>query len=323
MNYKEKYLKYKRKYLLLKNNDLIGGGVSPSFVRRPIYNDYINVKISTSINWRYKLPLYIYYINTFHKLYNDYNKKIWTKWIKIKSNKNVIPPSIVNKYPDNLKSKFLYNNNNLVINPLDYEVFDQFITTKWISKNDIVLELGGRVGVVSNNINYLLDKKYKAKHYVVEPDLSVINTLKENKKRMNSQFNIIDKPLTNSKYILNNSGLATQFIKDINGYIEGYLIKNPNFLIKKRFNVLVADCEGCLCEFIKENFNDMKKYLELIIFEVDGLEICSYEEIHKILLNNNFILVDTIPFSNKNHYEVYSKIIKNKKNSNYTLFTSF
>jgi hypothetical protein len=154
MNYKEKYLKYKRKYLLLKNNDLTGGGLS-SFVRRPIYNDYINVKIpTTTINWRIKLPLYIYYMNTFYKIYNYYNKKIWRKWNKIKNNKFFIPPSIVNKYPDDLKSKFLYNNNNLVINPLDYEAFDQFITTKWISKNDIVLELGGRVGVVSNNINY-------------------------------------------------------------------------------------------------------------------------------------------------------------------------
>ena len=40
-------MNYKEKYLLLKNNDLTDGGLS-SFVRGPIYNDYINVKIPTT-----------------------------------------------------------------------------------------------------------------------------------------------------------------------------------------------------------------------------------------------------------------------------------
>ena len=51
---------------------------------------------------------------------------------------------------------------------------------------------------------------------------------------------------------------------------------------KLKFDCLVADCEGCLCDFFKENEKYLKDY-KMIIFESDYPENCDYDEIKKSL----------------------------------------
>ena len=66
------------------------------------------------------------------------------------------------------KKKSFLNDKMISINPFYYEIFEQYLITKWIKPNDKVLELGGRLGVVSFTIQSILHKKEN--HVVVEPN---------------------------------------------------------------------------------------------------------------------------------------------------------
>ena len=60
-----------------------------------------------------------------------------------------------------------------IINPFYHEKYEQYFVHKWLKPDDIVLELGGRYGVVACTIDSILINKKN--HVVVEPDKSVIN----------------------------------------------------------------------------------------------------------------------------------------------------
>ena len=53
------------------------------------------------------------------------------------------------------------------------------------------------------------------------------------------------------------------------------------------FNVLVADCEGFLCEFVQEN-SSLFSNLELVIFEADYRDKCDYNVVRQQLKNEGF-----------------------------------
>ena len=54
------------------------------------------------------------------------------------------------------------------------------------------------------------------------------------------------------------------------------------------FNVLVADCEGFLEEFLDEN-PEIYDTIRLIIFEADYTEKCNYDKINNNLRNRKFV----------------------------------
>jgi quinolinate synthetase A subunit len=58
-----------------------------------------------------------------------------------------------------------------------------------------------------------------------------------------------------------------------------------------KFNVLIADCEGCLYDFINMLGNDLNNYNK-ILFEADQEHICDYNKIIDILQKNGFKLVN-------------------------------
>jgi hypothetical protein len=53
------------------------------------------------------------------------------------------------------------------------------------------------------------------------------------------------------------------------------------------FNVLVADCEGCLEEFIQDNMEFVNQ-LRLITFETDFPDLCNYQNVVNILIRMGF-----------------------------------
>ena len=55
----------------------------------------------------------------------------------------------------------------------------------------------------------------------------------------------------------------------------------------QHFNVLVADCEGFLCEFMKEN-PTLFSSLELVIFEADYPDKCDYDVVRQQLKDEGF-----------------------------------
>ena len=66
--------------------------------------------------------------------------------------------------------------------------------------------------------------------------------------------------------------IANKNDKDVIKYIT---LKNIMKKTKLNFDCLVADCEGCLCDFFKENEKYIKNY-KMIIFESDYPGDCDY-----------------------------------------------
>ena len=337
MDYYNKYLKYKNKYLNLKN--FSGGTLSTNYyIKEPIDNTFKNIVLPLKEQhnnvWKYNLPLVKYYKEKKPDIFELYDESTWKNSIipqnayesinksefLITSNSTI---SDIKYVRDNLTKELIndiiqHNDSVSVINPYDHETYDQFITTKWIRPEDYVLELGGNIGVVSCSINKILTDS--THHYVSEPSSIALDALYINKVTTDSHFTIIDQVISKNKYTEvsddNKKGIAQQFVLSDESD-SGYLSDQPDFFTDHHFTVLVADCEGGLISFMKENFSKMN-YLELIIFEVDGVPLdhtsaSYYKNVYEQLLTSNFILVDSIIFNTRgkgriNHYEVWSKV---------------
>ena len=192
--------------------------------------------------------------------------------------------------------KIFFNEKNKIINQFYHEIFEQYFMNKWLKQDDIVLELGGRYGIVSCTRNSIL--KNKKNQVVVEPDKTVLNTLKKNKKTFGAKFNICDKALSDRPLKMTTKGLSS-FTEESKTEINNKNLVNIKFkdFMKKynlKFNILVADCEGCLYSFLNDAPLALLKNIEMIIFEKDGIEYTNYEEIYKKLKRRKFIKVDTL-----------------------------
>ena len=169
--------------------------------------------------------------------------------------------SYKNKLP---KFKLHDLKDNLITNK-DYEVYEQILLYKYLEKKDSVLQLGANIGTSC----ILVDKVIKGNNICVEPNLGLIPILKKNKEFNKAKFVIIDGIISKKK------GMMLVESDDENKYgsfiskNEGKLVKNYDFneLNKKyKFNVLFADCEGCLEGFFDE-YPDSIKSFDKIIFE--------------------------------------------------------
>jgi FkbM family methyltransferase len=179
------------------------------------------------------------------------------------------------------------------------------IVPKYIRGDDVVLEFGARYGSVSCMINNQLWDN--TTHVCVEPDKTVWDSLEKNRKRNHCNFHILKGFVSNTK----------QKMVALNAW-DGYGARSveatekntndpPSYTldaVKKKyglkFNVFVADCEGCLEKFFDENpkFYDE---LRLFIFERDYPETCNYPKIEKELLKRGFKAVLT------GHQNVYER----------------
>jgi FkbM family methyltransferase len=209
----------------------------------------------------------------------------------------ILIPNIFNKKYESFISNDIDNNkyydeNDKLINHKINEREEQEQAFKYIEPNDIVLELGGRYGTVSGVINYKL--KDKTNHIVIEPDEKIIPALTKNKELNNSKYQILPKIISNTNKKKIDDGYGTHYID--NNSTENNtnnIISYDEFkkLYPLEFNVIVADCEGCLGEFIKNMGNDFNK-INKVIFEADYPELCNYNEIIENLKNNGFTMAE-------------------------------
>jgi FkbM family methyltransferase len=178
-----------------------------------------------------------------------------------------------------------FDKDNNIIDTNRVEVEEQFLANKYVLPSDIVLELGARYGTISCIVNKKLNNKLN--QVVVEPDSRVWESLEKNKKNNNSYFNIVKGFISQTKLGLTNldTDYGTTSIVNENSMIDCYTLQEvkEKYNIKK-FNVLIADCEGGLGLFLKENptlYNDIR----MIIFEADYPDKCDYD-----LIKNNLSL---------------------------------
>lgn len=204
--------------------------------------------------------------------------------------KNLLGGKKKKKYSKKVTDIIIYDENNKLIDTGQFEEFEQYLTNKYIEPNDVVLELGARYGSVSCTINNKL--KNKTSQVSVEPDQRVYTALSKNKQINNCEFHIVNGFISNKKLSLTRidccDGYGTTAIEDTNSKIPSYTFQNVVDKFGLKFNVLVADCEGCLCDFFKENPAFIAS-LRMIIFEADYDTKCDYNKIRNQLLNNGFV----------------------------------
>lgn len=182
-----------------------------------------------------------------------------------------------------------YDEHGEKIKHLITERKEQILAEKYIKPEDVVLELGARYGTVSCVIN----KKLKNKHnqVVVEPDSRVWQPLEDNMKRNDCDFHIIKGFISNKKMKLTDKedwrGYGTKSEEDPSSKIPSYTLDEIQKKYKLKFNVLVADCEGFLCQFLEENPGFLDQ-LRLIIFEKDNPKMCNYNAIKRQLKEKKF-----------------------------------
>jgi hypothetical protein len=177
----------------------------------------------------------------------------------------------------------IYDNKGKIVNYNQVESVEVKQAMEYIREDDRVLELGARWGGVAVTTNKIL--KDKDKHYVVECDPSVWDTLEFNKNNNNCKFNIIKGTISKKRQRILGKSWATHTVEDHESEIPNY----PLPLVD--FNVLIADCEGAIEQFYDEN-KEFFKGLRLILLEKDRPNHCNYDRIFKEWTELGFQQVD-------------------------------
>jgi FkbM family methyltransferase len=136
----------------------------------------------------------------------------------------------------------------------------------------------------------------KKNHIVIEPDKLIMSSLKKNKKNFKAQFKICEKAISNYPLYFTKNGTGSYVSKNKtqnSDLIQTISLEKIMDKYKLNFNVLVVDCEGCICNLFEEN-PQLYKTLKVIIFEKDKIEVCNYSKIIKKLELNKFIKVDNL-----------------------------
>ena len=177
---------------------------------------------------------------------------------------------------------------------IKHEREEQYVSHDYISPHNTVLELGARYGVVSCVINHKLE--HPTHHVCLEPDTTVIESLVKNRASHRAHFRIVNGIISNKKNIaLKPNGYASRVVSMSEGEqaLPTYTVQQIEKQYKLKFDTLVADCEGCLCDFIHENHHFVTHQLNNIMFEADLPHLCDYQNVRKCLDQAGFkVIVD-------------------------------
>jgi hypothetical protein len=175
-----------------------------------------------------------------------------------------------------------------VVSHKELEVEEQKIASKYIRKNDKVLELGARYGTVSAII---LDKISDPKDCViVDPDTNITQALTHNLNNCgygDAQI-FVGTVGSNKKRIHSDEGYGTytESCEDVECNLENVTYDNLQRKYDITFNTIVADCEGCLPELI-DHIEDMDP-IKKIIFETDRPDDVDYNKVYTKLNGRGF-----------------------------------
>jgi hypothetical protein len=174
---------------------------------------------------------------------------------------------------------FVDENGNIVPHK-DLEVEEQNTVSKYINKDDKVLELGARYGTVSAII---LDNISNPKNCViVDPDTNITQALRNNLNNCgyrDAQI-FVGTVGSNKKRIHSDEGYGT-YTESCEGdecNLENMTYNNLQHKYDITFNTIVADCEGCLPELI-DHIEDMDP-IKKIIFETDRPGDVDYNKVY-------------------------------------------
>lgn len=154
------------------------------------------------------------------------------------------------------------------------ERVEQYMAYKFIQKSDNVLELGSRFGTNSCLIARLCNRLV-----AVDPDKKATEVCKENMKRHGVSFDCEWCIVSKNPQEFIDDGYSSYTRDSDTSEIPNFTIQQLEEKYGLKFNVLVADCEGCLEKVAKEN--DLSGITK-ILYEQDNECNCNYGEVEKV-----------------------------------------
>ena len=168
--------------------------------------------------------------------------------------------------PPNMPKYMLYDINGNLISNRDWEISEQVALYTHLQENDRVLQLGGNIGgsCITAGKSVRLSR-----NTCVEPNPDVLPTLRRNTAGLGIE--IVDGIITDSKddmFVVNDNGPnfwgATVTTSKTGKKVNKIPLRSLE--TSDAYNVLFADCEGCLPSFIREY--PSHKW-DLVIYEPD------------------------------------------------------
>ena len=196
----------------------------------------------------------------------------------------------------------------LLYGSMNEEKVEQNLSKKYIEPNSIVLEIGGNMGRNALVISTILTSDNNL--VTMEPNKEFYEKLIANRNYNNKNFHIENSCLSkNRTFILDSRSFQEGKLVEIypqnyknlklDNAFESNCIDYESLCNKynKIFDTLCIDCEGAFY-YILNDFPDILNNIKLIIMENDYENIDHYNYIKQILMNKNFMLIETIPLVN-------------------------
>lgn len=156
-----------------------------------------------------------------------------------------------------------------------YERKERDLVKEFIDEDDLVLELGACIGVVSCEINRQL-KGNRDKHVAVEPNAAMIPLLVGNGIRNGAGYTTLYGTVSKRKesfFLAGRSislGRTTLERGAVGVQVPGFSLEELNDKYGN-FNVMVCDIEGAESELLRENFESLRQFRLIIIEQHDAV----------------------------------------------------
>jgi FkbM family methyltransferase len=184
------------------------------------------------------------------------------------------------------KLKLLHKRVKIKYGSMSEEFPEQMMAIKFINPTDCVLEIGGNIGRNTVLISCILEKDENL--VTLESHPLIADQLKENCALNNLNPHIEASALSKRKLIQSNwITIPSEVV--LPGYIEVPTITYDALIKKynKKFNVIVADCEGALYYILKDEPKILDN-IETIIIENDFEEMEHKIYVDTLFANNGF-----------------------------------
>jgi hypothetical protein len=154
------------------------------------------------------------------------------------------------------------------------------------------------------------------RHVAVDPDLSILQALEKNRATHGAQFHIYSGAVSRKPLFLQPESYSTHTTSQNTGVqTQSMTIEELEKVYGMTFDCLVADCEGFMEQFVREN-EDFVRRLNMVTYEEDQGSWCDYNYVSEKLRMFGFVCVYTEANGTLN-YRVWKK-----KNQGYFLLAN-
>lgn len=181
----------------------------------------------------------------------------------------------------------------------DWEYQDQLLAHQYIVPSDRVLMMGGNIGGACVAIDKALQGNGH-QQACVEPNPDLHETLDLNRRSNNASWHVVQGVVGNSPLTLHAcSGIGSGTCGETSSGRRPGTVEVPNIRLEaleeqmfgagKHFTFLHADCEGCVCFFLKEN-PQIVNNLRGAILELDANDGCEKEVVYPLFRDAGFAM---------------------------------